>query len=331
MLSSQVRQEVAMKLAGRPEAKGVVVRVFWLMFALISSSSVLAQEPVNLKDQVIESAGPGWTQLQQAFEQDGTWRVQWSDGVDVDIRLARRGGLLLATDTRKLNATRAATMVRPKRQAERGAEIVKLIQHSNGWYTFEKAENDEYWKRRADEPTGSNKAEQRLFLNTLWSASPWAIVGVPLGKIFADADTVVETFVPVEDQPGIYRIEFSMQHGLASPIPGVGVMAGSAPFVHYPAQCKLFVDANHDWRVTRLEFQRERANHGSVFDQMAISYVSSTEFTVSSGQGNSAEAARLEKMKYVVTFHGGAPEQHEFETGHYKVAESSKGEANRIP
>jgi len=307
------------------------VRVFLLMFALIYSSSVLAQEPGNLKDQVIGSAGPGWTQLQQAFEQDGTWRVQWSDGVDVDISLARTSGLLLATDTRKLNATRAATMVRPKRQAERGAEIVKLIQHSNGWYTFEKTENGEYWKRRADEPTGSNKAEQRLFLNTLWSASPWAIVGVPLAKIFADADTVVETFSPVEGQAGIYLIEFSMQHGLDSPIPGVGVMGGSAPFVHYPAQCKLFVDANHHWRVIRLEFQRERANHGRVFDQMTISYVSNTEFTVSSGQGNSAEAARVEKMKHLVAFDAEKTEASEFEIAHYPVAEKAKSETNRDP
>jgi hypothetical protein len=292
--------------------------------ALLFGSELMAQDKPNLRDKVVESAAPGWNKLQQAFEQDGAWRVQWSDGVDVDVTLGRLDGKFIATDVRKLNANRMAAVVRPKRQAKRGAEIIKMIQHDNGWYTFAKAENDEIWTRRADEPTNSNKPAQRLFLNTLWAAAPFSIIGVPLTKIFSDDDTSVTRFAPLEDQPNVYLIEFSMSHGIESEIPGVSIMEGQAPFVYYPAKCQLYVDSNHDWRVIRLEFERERPNHGLVCDQMKIHYKSGSQFTVTSGQGNSAEAAAVEKLKHSVSFDRQPPQEEEFDTSYYPVAEPAK-------
>jgi hypothetical protein len=302
----------------------IMLRGCLVIVALLLGSEVLAQDKPNLRTQVVESAGPGWNKLQEAFEQDGSWRVQWSDGVDVDVTLGRLGGKFIATDVRKLNASRIVATARPKRQAQRGAEIIKLIQHESGWSTFEKAENDAIWKRRADEPKDSNKPAQRLFLNTLWASAPFSIIGVPLTKIFADEDTSVTEFAPVEDQPGVYVIEFSMTHGVGSEIPGVSIMEGQAPFVYYPAKCKLYVDSNHDWRVIRLEFERERTNQGLVYDQMIIRYESKSEFKVSSGQGNSAEAAAVEKMKYSVSFDKQPPQEEEFELSYYPVVEPAK-------
>lgn len=306
-----------------------MLRGYLVIVALLFSSELMAQDKTNLRDQVVESAAPGWNKLQQAFEQDGAWRVQWSDGVDVDVTLGRLGGTFIATDVRKLNANRIVAVARPKRQAKRGAEIIKLIQHESGWYTFEKAENDAIWKRRTDEPKDSNKSAQRLFLNTLWASAPFSIIGVPLTKIFADDDTSVTGFAPVDDQPGVYLIEFSMTHGVGSEIPGVSIMEGQAPFVYYPAKCKLHVDSNHDWRVIRLEFERERSNHGLVYDQMNIRYESKTDFTVTSGQGNSAEAAAVEKMKYSVSFDKQPPQEVEFDLSHYPVAEAAKQSATK--
>jgi hypothetical protein len=300
----------------------VMVRAY-LVMALLCCSELIAQDDPCLREKVVETAAPGWNRLQQAFEKDGAWRVRWSDGIDVDVTLGRFEGKLIATDIRKLNANRVAAVVRPKRQAKRGAEIIKLIQHETGWYTFEKAESDEFWKRRADESADASKPAQRLFLNTLWSAAPFSIIGVPLSKIFADKKTAVDRFTSVEGQPEIYLIEFSMTCGVGSEIPGVSIMGDGAPFVYYPASCKLYVDSTQDWRVVRLEFERERINQGIVYDQMSINYASKTEFHVTTGQGSSPEIAGVEKMKYSVLFEDQPPEPTEFEVSSYPVVEGA--------
>ncbi|MBL8892841.1 MAG: hypothetical protein JNL67_22885 [Planctomycetaceae bacterium] len=298
----------------------------WLIItvALLLLGNVSAQDKINFRDQVLESASPGWNKLHQAFERDGAWRVQWSDGVDVDVTISRLDGKLIVTDVRSLNPNKIVAAVRPKRQANRGAEIIKLIQQDFGWSTFEKAENDTTWKKRADEPAGAIKPAQRLFQNSLWSTAPFAIMGVPLSDIFADADTNVTRFAPVDTQPGIYLIEFSMTHGLESKIPGVSLMKGSAPFVYYPAKCQPYVDSNQDWRVIRLEFEREGTNQGLIYDQINIQYESGTQFVVTSGQGKSAVEAAIEKLTYSVSFDQRPPTSIEYDITHYPVAESTK-------
>lgn len=299
----------------------------FVIVALLLGTEVLGQDETTLRGKVVESAAPGWNKLQRAFELDGAWRVQWSDGVDVDLTVGRLDGKFMATDKRSLDPKKVLTAVRPKRQAQRGAEIIKLIQHESGWCTFEKAENETVWKKRAEEPTGALQPAQRLFQNTLWATAPFAILGVPLTKIFAHDDTSVTQFAAVENQPGIYLIEFSMTHGLDSEIPGVSVMEGKAPFVFYPAKCKMHVDSNHDWRVIRLEFERERTNQGLVYDQMNLHYESETQFVVTSGQGKSAADAAVEKLKRSVSFDKQPPPRIEFDITHYPVAEPAKPEA----
>lgn len=301
------------------------MRSLFLVFLLIPVTLLQAQDPADLRNKVLESALAGWEESRKLFEQDGVWMVTWKDGMDLQIELGRLNGNMLVTDTR-IRRPMFTDLIfdgpadkRKSRKAKVQTLVTKLIETESGWKTLEKKTDDETWTRRNDEPADSKNAARRIFQATVWQSAPFALTGVSLKSIFEHADTFVHAFDPVPDRPGIHRIEFSMNGGLPSDIPGASILDDKGPFVFYPAKCTLFVDSDRNWRIVSADYQREGTRNGTLFDHTSIEYTSDNEFVVIIGQGGSAESAKEEKKRLSISFAKEPPEENEFELETYPL------------